>query len=106
MPLPASPINLTTQRLEQIRHNLHFVDHHKAASLFIKIQFRFLKHPTVSSSFHVEIDGVTDFRDLQRQCRLADLPWPKKDGTGLDFQGLFESDLLRKRSIIPCICST
>ena len=88
--MPAAPINLATQCPEQIRHNLHLVDHNEATSLCIKIQFRFLKHLTVGSSLHVEIDGVTAFRDLLRQCRLAHLPWPEKYGAGLNFQCLFK----------------
>ena len=72
---------------------MHLVDHHEAAGLIVKVQFGLIEHLAVGSSLHVEINGVTTFRDPLRQRRLAGLPWPEKDGTGLDFQGLFEGTL-------------
>ena len=64
MSSPTPLIDLTTQRLEQIRHELHLVDHHETAHLLIEIQVRFFQYLTVGNPFHVEIDSVAIFRDI------------------------------------------
>ena len=90
--LLASPINLTTQSPNRSGTTCSLVNHHEAAGLIVKVQFR--QSGPDGRQFAPCRDilrlGIPRFL---RQCRPAGLPWPEKDDTGLDIQGLFERSL-------------
>ena len=86
----AAAVDLSPQRPEETRHQLHLVDHHKLAHLVIEIEIWLLENLPIRAAFHVEIDSVARLCDILRQCGLAHLARPKKHNPGLRIQGLGE----------------